>query len=156
MPQAARTPDHDAGPSTAEMSSTDAHLKSAEAQSNNNAHSQLQLHAFSTALPHIALHPPTPLASSSSSRDRDPLSASVVLTPPLSCTPSLSCSDESCCSPVSMAVEQPPLPVVLPPPLPSSPSWRGGQRRRPVISMGPRADCEKCRLKVPDHWMHFD
>lgn len=31
-----------------------------------------------------------------------------------------------------------------------------GTRRKPVISMGPRADCEKCRMKVPGHWMHFD
>ncbi|KAG8933977.1 hypothetical protein FRC02_010815 [Tulasnella sp. 418] len=23
-------------------------------------------------------------------------------------------------------------------------------------TMGPRTDCEKCRLKVPGHWMHYD
>ena len=30
--------------------------------------------------------------------------------------------------------------------------------RRPTqrFTMGPRADCEKCRLGVPGHWMHFD
>lgn len=29
-------------------------------------------------------------------------------------------------------------------------------RRRQVLTMGPRADCEKCRMRVPGHWMHFD
>jgi len=33
-------------------------------------------------------------------------------------------------------------------PLPTSPS------RRLKVSMGPRAGCERCRLKVPGHWMH--
>ena len=28
--------------------------------------------------------------------------------------------------------------------------------RRPRMTMGPRADCEKCRMKVPGHWMHVD
>lgn len=28
--------------------------------------------------------------------------------------------------------------------------------RRPKFSMGPRADCEKCRLGVKGHWAHFD
>lgn len=33
-------------------------------------------------------------------------------------------------------------------PLPNSPS-------RPLrVSMGPRTGCEKCRLKIPGHWMH--
>jgi len=34
-------------------------------------------------------------------------------------------------------------------PLPTSPS------RRLKVSMGPRAGCERCRLKVPGHWMHM-
>lgn len=34
-------------------------------------------------------------------------------------------------------------------PLPTSPS------RRLKVSMGPRAGCEKCRLRVPGHWMHM-
>ena len=29
-------------------------------------------------------------------------------------------------------------------------------RRRQMLTMGPRADCEKCRMRVPGHWMHFD
>ncbi|KAH9930907.1 uncharacterized protein B0H18DRAFT_1116613 [Fomitopsis serialis] len=28
--------------------------------------------------------------------------------------------------------------------------------RRQRFTMGPRADCEKCRLGVKGHWMHFD
>ncbi|PSS22647.1 hypothetical protein PHLCEN_2v3013 [Hermanssonia centrifuga] len=28
--------------------------------------------------------------------------------------------------------------------------------RRQRFTMGPRSDCEKCRLGVPGHWMHFD
>jgi hypothetical protein len=35
---------------------------------------------------------------------------------------------------------------------PARPSHRAGPR----VTMGPRADCEKCRQKVPGHWMHFD
>lgn len=35
-------------------------------------------------------------------------------------------------------------------PLPLSPSGR-----RLKVSMGFRADCEKCRLRVPGHWMHM-
>lgn len=34
-------------------------------------------------------------------------------------------------------------------PLPTSPS------RRLKVYMGPRAGCERCRLKVPGHWMHM-
>ena len=28
--------------------------------------------------------------------------------------------------------------------------------KKPRFTMGPRADCEKCRLGVPGHWAHFD
>jgi hypothetical protein len=28
--------------------------------------------------------------------------------------------------------------------------------RRQRVTMGPRADCEKCKLGVKGHWMHFD
>ncbi|KAI0317855.1 hypothetical protein OF83DRAFT_92710 [Amylostereum chailletii] len=31
-----------------------------------------------------------------------------------------------------------------------------GPDRKPRVTMGPRADCEKCRLGVKGHWMHFD
>lgn len=43
--------------------------------------------------------------------------------------------------------------------LPSSPNPPVSSPReiskRPV-TMGPRADCEKCRMRVKGHWMHFD
>ncbi|TDL27588.1 hypothetical protein BD410DRAFT_782713 [Rickenella mellea] len=29
-------------------------------------------------------------------------------------------------------------------------------RMKRTLTMGPRADCEKCRLRIPGHWMHFD
>jgi hypothetical protein len=32
----------------------------------------------------------------------------------------------------------------------------GAVKRKPVLTMGPRADCEKCRARVPGHWMHRD
>ncbi|KAF8298172.1 hypothetical protein DL93DRAFT_2091396 [Clavulina sp. PMI_390] len=35
-------------------------------------------------------------------------------------------------------------------PLPNSPSGK----TRGKVSMGYRADCEKCRMRVPGHWMH--
>ena len=52
-------------------------------------------------------------------------------------------------------------PVPIHPALLSSPTEGAchstiAQRRRPVVTMGPRADCEKCRMRVPGHWMHFD
>lgn len=28
--------------------------------------------------------------------------------------------------------------------------------KKPRLTMGPRADCEKCRLGVKGHWMHLD
>ena len=28
--------------------------------------------------------------------------------------------------------------------------------RKPRFSMGPRADCEKCRRREPGHWVHLD
>ncbi|KAL0947062.1 hypothetical protein HGRIS_013203 [Hohenbuehelia grisea] len=31
-----------------------------------------------------------------------------------------------------------------------------GNKRKPKFTMGPRADCEKCRMGVKGHWMHFD
>lgn len=53
-----------------------------------------------------------------------------------------------------------PSPVSMHHPSPSptasvSPSSAGGMRR-PRFTMGPRADCEKCRLGVRGHWMHFE
>ena len=51
-------------------------------------------------------------------------------------------------SPTSMSVDHLASP---------SQNWRSvSQKRRPLISMGPRAGCEKCEKKVPGHWMHFD
>ncbi|KAI0060791.1 hypothetical protein BV25DRAFT_1827332 [Artomyces pyxidatus] len=42
-----------------------------------------------------------------------------------------------------------PVPVAATPPLSEAP-------RRPRFTMGPRADCEKCRLGVKGHSVHFD
>ena len=40
--------------------------------------------------------------------------------------------------------------------------WRGkekekekGRTGKTILSMGYRADCEKCRTRVPGHWSHF-
>ncbi|EJD52880.1 hypothetical protein AURDEDRAFT_110747 [Auricularia subglabra TFB-10046 SS5] len=38
-------------------------------------------------------------------------------------------------------------------PMPWSPAPASAKRR---VTMGPRADCEKCRMGVKGHWMHFD
>jgi hypothetical protein len=38
----------------------------------------------------------------------------------------------------------------------SSPSSAIVNARKQRFTMGPRADCEKCRLGVKGHWMHFD
>lgn len=43
-----------------------------------------------------------------------------------------------------MSTPPPPASVPLPP----------SPRKR--LTMGPRKDCEQCRLRVPGHWMHFD
>jgi len=39
-------------------------------------------------------------------------------------------------------------------PIPASPTGSGV--RKVKFTMGPRGDCEKCRLGVKGHWMHFD
>jgi len=59
-----------------------------------------------------------------------------------------------------------PEPVSTPPPPPSpapmsiSPESSFAQlpqsQRKPRFTMGPRSDCEKCRLGVKGHWMHLD
>ena len=38
----------------------------------------------------------------------------------------------------------------------SNPIPQPQAQKRPRVTMGPRADCEKCRLGVKGHWMHFD
>ncbi|KAK7689153.1 hypothetical protein QCA50_007844 [Cerrena zonata] len=43
----------------------------------------------------------------------------------------------------------PPLPIVNQTPIQSP-------KRKQKVTMGPRADCEKCRLGVKGHWMHFE
>lgn len=48
--------------------------------------------------------------------------------------------------PDAMAVDSQPIAT-------SKPST---QKKRSAVSMGPRTDCEKCRAKVPNHWMHYD
>ncbi|KAH7107391.1 hypothetical protein BKA62DRAFT_824902 [Auriculariales sp. MPI-PUGE-AT-0066] len=54
----------------------------------------------------------------------------------------------------------PPSPLVPLSPLnqawPSSPSSVSTPNSKKRITMGPRADCEKCRVGVKGHWMHFD
>ncbi|KAF8522123.1 hypothetical protein BU17DRAFT_87223 [Hysterangium stoloniferum] len=37
-----------------------------------------------------------------------------------------------------------------------SPSTTNQLPRKPRITMGPRADCEKCRLGIKGHWMHLN
>lgn len=99
-------------------------------QADNQPHGYIPS-AHLSAPPHITLHPATPATPT----DRIRASALTLVSP----------------SPVPMAVESSPS-------SPSSPSnWRTpGTKKRSAVSMGPRADCEKCRLKVPGHWMHFD
>lgn len=51
-----------------------------------------------------------------------------------------------------------PSPVSMhhPSPSPSPTAASGGGGRKQRFTMGPRADCEKCRAGVRGHWMHFD
>lgn len=44
----------------------------------------------------------------------------------------------------------------LPTPAPTPPVPVVAPRRKAKVTMGPRADCEKCRLGVKGHWMHFE
>lgn len=41
-------------------------------------------------------------------------------------------------------------------PMAISPAISPTTNRKPRLTMGPRSDCEKCRLGVKGHWMHFD
>ncbi|KAH8117523.1 hypothetical protein DFH11DRAFT_1505119 [Phellopilus nigrolimitatus] len=104
-----------------------------QAEEKSQTLQQLEPHS---APPQIALHPATPLTHSEG----------VPFVPTSPSTPAL---DHVPSSPMSMDNY---------PSSPSSPStWRNGvQKKRHLVSMGPRGDCEKCRLKVPGHWMHFD
>ncbi|KAI5124496.1 hypothetical protein M0805_003023 [Coniferiporia weirii] len=92
--------------------------------------------------PHITLQPATP--------SEGQLLTNFVLTAPTSSTPSPTL-DHTPSSPTSVALDAYPSSPLSPSNLRS-----GGHRRRQLLSMGPRADCEKCRLRVPGHWMHFD
>jgi len=39
---------------------------------------------------------------------------------------------------------------------PAIPAVPDTPTKRHRMTMGPRTDCEKCRMKVPGHWMHVD
>ncbi|TFK72186.1 hypothetical protein BDN72DRAFT_372353 [Pluteus cervinus] len=39
---------------------------------------------------------------------------------------------------------------------PTPSMYISGRWKKPKFSMGPRADCEKCRLGVKGHWVHLD
>ncbi len=61
----------------------------------------------------------------------------------------------------SMVITTPPLGTVMLPldirePQPSQQERQRQQVRRSRFTMGPRPDCEKCRLEVPGHYAHFD
>lgn len=43
-----------------------------------------------------------------------------------------------------------------PPPICQSPGPRSTSGRKQRFTMGPRADCLKCRMGEKGHWMHFD
>jgi hypothetical protein len=55
---------------------------------------------------------------------------------------------------------QMPLPTSQPSPTPSVAMFPTNSSpvtsRKQRFTMGPRSDCEKCRLGVKGHWMHFD
>jgi len=53
---------------------------------------------------------------------------------------------------------QTPLPTSQPSPMAMSPTNSPSPvaNRKQRFTMGPRSDCEKCRLGVKGHWMHFD
>ncbi|KZV92853.1 hypothetical protein EXIGLDRAFT_692216 [Exidia glandulosa HHB12029] len=82
----------------------------------------------SLMLPRIAVQPATPRSSASS--------RATSLAPP-----SPLAQYAQLASPIGWTPGTPPPPSARP---------------RPRVSMGPRADCEKCRLGVKGHWMHFD
>ena len=49
-------------------------------------------------------------------------------------------------------------PAMLAPPPTESPNTiqASGPARKQRFTMGPRADCEQCRMRVKGHYMHFD
>lgn len=48
------------------------------------------------------------------------------------------------------------MPLPPPPPISQSPGPRLTSGRKQRFTMGPRADCLKCRMGEKGHWMHFD
>lgn len=48
------------------------------------------------------------------------------------------------------------MPLPPPPPICQSPGPRSTSGRKQRFTMGPRADCLKCRMGEKGHWMHFD
>ena len=94
----------------------------------------------------------------SSSHNSMPAMSDSLLVPRINVQPA---TPESLSRATSLA---PPSPLV---PSPINPVWSHGigsgsmswspaspSKRR--VSMGPRADCDKCRLGVKGHWMHYD
>ncbi|KAM5542566.1 hypothetical protein V8D89_003527 [Ganoderma adspersum] len=49
-----------------------------------------------------------------------------------------------------------PAMFVPPPAEPSNTTQAAGPPRKQRFTMGPRADCEQCRMRVKGHYMHFD
>ncbi|KAI0736668.1 hypothetical protein C8Q72DRAFT_801061 [Fomitopsis betulina] len=60
----------------------------------------------------------------------------------------------------SMPLQEPTLIGPVPPSAPdasiTSPNPQQSAPRRQKFTMGPRSDCEKCRLGVKGHWAHYD
>ncbi|KAG2116700.1 uncharacterized protein F5147DRAFT_674029 [Suillus discolor] len=48
------------------------------------------------------------------------------------------------------------MPIPPPPPISQSPGPKLTSGRKQRFTMGPRADCLKCRMGEKGHWMHFD
>ncbi|KAG2158414.1 uncharacterized protein EDB93DRAFT_1121317 [Suillus bovinus] len=48
------------------------------------------------------------------------------------------------------------MPIPSSPPISQSPGPKSTSGRKQRFTMGPRADCPKCRIGEKGHWMHFD
>ncbi|GJE98123.1 hypothetical protein PsYK624_143450 [Phanerochaete sordida] len=113
------------------------------------------------ALPPIPSMPAYPSFSSLSSHQLStsvvPSSSSSAFSHPMSSSPSPHTShDTPFSSPnIPPQVHAPSQYSIMHSPqiqVPSAPAPTRKQR----FTMGPRADCEKCRLGVPGHWVHYD
>ncbi|EJD05946.1 uncharacterized protein FOMMEDRAFT_145292 [Fomitiporia mediterranea MF3/22] len=119
-------------------------------------HGSIAIFSDSTALenppphsapPTITLHPATPSTPTDGPRNPYSLTFSRSSSPPLT-----SAFDESPSSPMSITGDS----FSLSSSSTLTSQWKSNiQRKYPVLSMGPRADCEKCRMKEPGHYMHI-